>query len=231
MIGVSENPPCRETEEPPHHPPKRRWGWAQWILVGFLTFLAFMVFALPWERDPRGQERARQMQATNNCRQIIISLKSYAGDHAGKYPDGATANDAFRQLFKGGLLEDERIFSAPNSPYVNDGRLGALALQAGENHWAMTKGLTDDSSGDCPVVFENPALALWPPWWDPRFPGEAKPGRIWKYGRIVVGRNDGSVIVEKLTQDDRPVVTLQPIKDGKNLFELAGPHEVLDVAK
>ena len=238
MAGVSEDPPQPEIEEPSQQRWKP-WGWDYWILGTFFTLVAvlvLMVFALPMEREPRVQELARQMQAVNNCRQIIISLKSYASDHGGKYPDGATANDAFRELIKAGLMEDERVFSAPKSPYVGDNEIGeapeyARALQARENHWAMTKGLTDDSPGDWPLVFENPALAVWPPWWDPRFPGEAKPGRIGKYREIVVGRNDGSVMLEKLTKDDRPVVTLQPIKDGKNLFELAGPHEILDVAR
>ncbi len=181
-------------------------------------------------------EKSPQIQAQNNCRQIVISLKSYAGDHEGKYPDGPTANDALRQLIKEGLLEDERVFSAPSSPYVGDNNIGeaptyAEALQAGENHWAITKGLKDDSNGNCPVVFENPALASWPPLWDSRLVGIVKPGRIWKNERIIVGRNDGSVQTEKLAMDGNPLVTLQPIKDGKNLFELAGPHEVLDVAR
>ena len=172
----------------------------------------------------------------NICRQIIISSKSYAGDHGGKYPDGTTANDAFRELIKAGFFEDERVFSATNSPYVGDNNVGkapeyAQALQARENHWAMTKGLTDASDGDCPLVFENPAVASWPPLWDSRLVDVAQPGRIWKGGRIVVGRNDGSVQTEKLAMVGNPLVTLQPIKDGKNLFELAGPHEVLDVVR
>lgn len=173
------------------------------------------------------------MQATNNCRQIIISLKAYAADHQGRYPDGTTANEAFRELIKSGQLEDERVFSAPASPFVPDNDLGETpdygkALAPGENHWAMTKGLTDESDGNTPAVFENPAVKSWPPQWDTRIVGRAQPGRVWKGGKIIVGRNDGSVSVEKLNEGGR-MATLAPIKDGKNLFELAGPHEILDV--
>ena len=186
---------------------------------------------------PGGQlsKRARQMQATNNCRQIIISLKAYAADHHGHYPDGATANEAFRQLIKDGQLEDERVFTAPASPYIPDNDLGeppdyVKAVEAGENHWAMTEGLTDKSDGDTPAVFENPAIKTWPPQWDTSVAGQAKTGRAWKGNKIIVGRNDGSVSIEKL-KEGGPMETLAPIKDGKNLFELAGPHEILDVEK
>ena len=175
------------------------------------------------------------MQGVNNCRQIIISLHAYAGDHGGRLPGGATANEAFRQLIKDGQLEDERVFTCPCSPYVPDNELGtppdySQALEAGENHWAMTKGLTDSAPGDTPLVFENPAVKSWPPLWDTRLQGVAQPGRVWKGGKIIVGRADGSVNTEKLS-DASPMASLAPVKDGKNLFEMAGPQEILDVEK
>lgn len=176
------------------------------------------------------------MQAVNNCRQIILSLQNYAADHDGKFPEGATANDAFRELIKGGQLEDERVFTAPASPYGGDNELGdppeyAKALQEQENHWAMTKGLNTSSNRDCPLVFENPITPTWPPFWDTKSVSVPKPGRIWKGGKVVVGRVDGSVNPEKLLIDARPQATLAPESDGKNLFERAGPHEIMDVAR
>ncbi len=231
--------PAPEKEEFLHQRTDRRAPWVlrPWEATVVIFLFAFII-AL-YGTVIRGRERhgwARQVQASNNCRQIIISLKSYAGDHGGKYPDGATANDVFRQLIKEGLLEDERIFSAPASPYLGDNNVGtapdyAEALEPGENHWAMTRGLKDDSPGDCPLVFENPAQATWPPRWDGEHAGQAYPGRAWKGDKIIVGNNDGSVTVGKLIRDGNPLLTLQPIMDGKNLFELAGPHEVLDVAR
>jgi len=181
------------------------------------------------------QERARQMQACNNARQILLALAAYAQDHGGDYPTGATANEAFRELFRGGYVKDERIFSSPASPFIPDNDFGKgpqfdEAVSAGENHWAMTKGVTSKDSGDTPLIFENPAEPTWPPQWDADVAGQAKPGRAWKGGKIIVGRNDGSVALEKLTVA-KGMGTLMPGKEGKNLFELAGKHEILGVAE
>lgn len=230
---MSENRPLAENECSPHQPVKRGWGRAQWFVVGLLALLSVGV-AVPWWRGVN--EKANQMWAMSNCRQIAVCLKSYAGDHGGHYPDGLTSNDAFRELMKEGLLDTEIVFSAPNSPYVGDEKLGtapeySLALQPGENHWAMTKGLTDDSPGNSPLLFENPALVSWPPKWDSRLVDVAKPGRVWKGGRIVVCRNDCSACLEKLAEVGKPLVTLVKNSEGKDLFDLAGPHIVLDVAK
>ena len=212
---------------------KPRRGWHFWAFL-VLVILVLAGLAMP-VGGRRSNERSGQMQAMNNCRQIIIALKSYGSDHDGRYPVGFTANEAFRQLIKGEQLEDERVFSAPRSPYVPDNNLGDApdyrqALEHGENHWAMTKGVTDKADGNTPLVFENPAVKSWPPLWDTRLQGVAKPGRVWTGNKIVVGRADGSVYVEKL-KDGEPLVSLAPVKDGKNLFELAGPHEVLDVER
>jgi len=189
------------------------------------------------------QEKARQMQAVNNCRQIIISLKSYAGDSGGNYPDfnksdpPQTSNDAFRLLIKAGLLEDERVFSAPASPYVGDNNLGEApeyseALGPSECHWCLTKGLTDSSSGNAPVVFENAVSNSWPPAWNCDVAGQAKEGRAWKGGKIVIGRNDSSVQTEKLEAAKGDSVGLQKNSQGKDLFTLfAEQGEFLDIQK
>ena len=232
MLSVPENLPSIEDGEPPHLQPTKGWGWMAWALVGLLVLLA-LGFVIPWMREVN--DRANGMWTESYCRQIIISLKAYASDHGGKYPEGATSNDAFRELFKAGLAEEETVFSAPDSPYVGDNEVGKApgyteALKAGENHWAMTKGLRDDEPGNSPLLFENPASASWPPKWDSRLINVAKPGRVWKGNRIVVGRNDGSTNLEHLSSG-AALVTVQPNSEGKNLFDLAGPHEVLDVAK
>jgi len=227
-----DTPQPQEAIETPHLPPKQDWGLRQWTVILVLVLVALGV-SIPAFNGMA--PRALQMQAANNCRQIIIAMKSYTGDHDGKYPAGATANDVFRELFKSGLLEDERVFTSPLSPYQCDNNIGAppdykQALEAGENHWAMTKDFNDNTSGNGPLVFENPAVKSWPPLWNTRLKGVAKPGRVWKDGKIIIGLTDGSVIIEKL-KDTGTTATLPPLKDGKNLFELAGPHEVLDVAR
>ena len=233
VASVSESPPHPENDEPPHQQPRQGWGWGHWLLVGLLLFIA-VGFVIPQFGAPHN--KARQLQAVNNCRQIIGGLRAYAIDHAGKYPEGETANDVFRELFKAGLFQDERAFSASASPYVGDNVLGkgpdfSETLDLWENHWAMTGGLTLKSDGNTPLIFENPVEATWPPKWSSMAVGQSKEGRIWGDWTIIVGRNDGSVSAEALNKESVPTTTLRPIKDGKNLFELAGPHEILDVAR
>ena len=175
-----------------------------------------------------------QGRVVHNCREIVTALNAYATEHAGLYPDGPTANVAFRLLIKNGYVRDENLFGL--GYYAPDGHIGEgpeypQALEPGENGWAMTKGLATSAVGATPLIFENPLLATWPPRWDAKAVGSTRPGRIWPNFTILVGCVDGSINAERLVRDDGPTTTLRPIKNGKNLFELAGPHEVLDVAR
>ena len=237
VSSVSESPPRPENAEPPYQPPQQELGCGQLAVIGGLASV-MMVMALAWlgSRGYRIDEKARQRQGIRNCREIVVALQAYAKDHDGRYPDGDTANEALRLLIKSGLLHEERQFTCPQSPYIGDGRLGAGpeyadALEAGENHWAMTRGLTLSAAGTTPLIFENPAEASWPPKWNAEAPGQARPGRVWKDRTIIVGRKDGSVNLEPLVEDKGHTLTLPTIRDGKNLFDLAGPHEILDVAR
>jgi prepilin-type N-terminal cleavage/methylation domain-containing protein len=190
------------------------------------------------------QEKARMMQASSNARQIIITLKNYAGDNGGNYPDAdkadqpQTSNDAFRILFKRGLLEDERAFTAAASPYEGDNNIGESpgyeeAVKAGENHWAMTKGLSDSASGNAPLIFENAAPGgSWPPAWNCDKAGTKTEGRAWKSGKIVIGRNDGSVAGEPLEAVKGDNVGLKQNTNGKDLFtQFSEQGEFLDVMR
>jgi len=221
-----------ETDETSHHLSAQSWAWLPRILVSVILVLAF-VFGVPFYL--KISETTNAMDACSHGRHILVSLKSYASEHEGKYPDGATSNDAFRELFKGGYMSEESLFTAANSPYIPNDRIGESpgyteALMPGENHWSMTKGLKEDSSGNAPLIFENPAVASWPPFWDAQAIGVAKPGRIWKNHTIVIARNDGSVGLDKL-DGDTPLVTLQKNSQGHDLFTQQGPHEILDVEK
>ena len=207
-----------------------------WLEVIVIVAIVLLLVGLSYPGGSHIDTRARLMQASSNCRQILISLKSYAGDHDGRYPDGNTANEAFRELFKAGLLEDERAFTGASSPFEPDNNIGdppnyEEALVPGENHWAMTRGLKESDSGNTPLVFENPVRAEWPPRWNMDAAGQRKEGRAWKTGKIIIGRNDGSVAVEQLNATHGPEVPLKPDSTGKDLFEQAGPHEVLNIAR
>lgn len=224
------------SEDEYYKPAKKGWGCGPWLVIAVLAFLAAGL-VIPAFRG--FSEKSSQMEAANHCRQVIICLKSWAADHGGKYPEGATSNDAFREFFKGGQLEDaesEIIFTASFSPYHGDNRIGeapgyAEALEAGENHWAMTKGLTDTDSGNAPLVFDNPAVSTWPPQWNAGEVETGKPGQVRKGGKVAIGRNDGSVGLEKVDADGRLRGLPPPSGDGRNIFELAGPHEIMNVAK
>ena len=192
----------------------------------------------------RVQEQAQILQAVNNAHQVILTLKGYAADNGGAYPDAdkqeppQTSNDAFRLLFKRGLIRDERIFVTSCSPFVTDGNVGEApgfdeAVKAGENHWSMTKGLSDTSNSDTPLIFENPVNGgSWPPAWNCNTAGQRKQGRAWVSGRIVVGRNDGSVTAEPLEALTGDQVGLRKNSSGKDLFsQLGSEAEFLDVAR
>jgi prepilin-type N-terminal cleavage/methylation domain-containing protein len=153
-----------------------------------------------------------QTKAVNNCRQVIMALKLFAGRNDTRFPDSVpnpltggvpqNANETFHMLFQQGVARDERIFGAP-AGYNPDGAIGTQpaydrAVTPGENHWAMTAGLTDTSPGNMPLVYENPAQPSWPPKWDASSPGQVKAGRVWSGNQIVIGRLDGGVEVVNL---------------------------------
>ena len=192
-------------DEPPATPPKQTMGWGCWIF-GIVIVVGLAAVASPMMGVV--SERANQMKASNNCRQIIMSMKVYASDHNGAYPTGATANEAFRKLIQEEILPDERIFGSPVSRYMPDGNIGfrpeyASALMPGELHWMLVDDMNEKSPGAQALVFENSLDTTWPPRWDPKKKGSAVRGRTWKGPglifwdhQIVIGRNDVSVSVE-----------------------------------
>lgn len=188
------------------------------------------------------QDKANQMKGTSNCRQIIMAMKAYAADNSGAYPDSdpgyqpQSANDAFRLLLVSDILQDERVFGCPASPYQPDNNVGqppqyAEALMAGENHWVLTQGQTDSSSAIMPLVFENPVAIGWPPTWNADIAGQLQRGRTWRGGKIIIGLNDNSVSVEKLEAARGAAVGPRPLgAGGMNMFTQASQTQnLLDI--
>lgn len=217
--------------------PKRGCGWMQ-VCIGLLCALlvvgaikvTFRVLA----------DKANRDAMIGNCRVIVTALRLYADDHDGTYPDAhasepATSNDAFRILFVEGIVDHERNFGAKMSKYEPDENTGdppayEEALKAGENHWAMTKGLTTKSIPRAPLIFENPVAAGWPPMWNVDAAGKKEKGRAWRGGKIVVGFNDGSAEVIQLESAKGSQVGPKSGADGKNMFTRVGdPMDMLDV--
>jgi hypothetical protein len=178
-------------------------------------------------------QRARQSAASGNCKQIVTALRIYATEHGGKYPDAiaplpTSSNQAFRTLIREEVFQDERVFGCQLSRFVPNGKIGGApdysqALEPGENHWAMTKGVTDQSPASMPLVFENPKVPSWPPVWDTKLQGKPGKGRVWKGGKIIVGFNDTSV----------QAVKIEPPTSGeskKDVFtDAAASMEILDI--
>jgi prepilin-type N-terminal cleavage/methylation domain-containing protein len=217
-----------------------RQGFTLIELLVVITIIALIAgMAMPAMQGV--QDRANIMSGSSNCRQIIAALKLYASDENGLYPDSnkemrpETANDAFRLLIRKEILNDEKIFTCKNSKFKGDNNVGeapeyAEALEAGENHWAMSKDCSDSSPGNYPVVFENPASAAWPPTWNCDVAGQPKQGRAWKGGKIIVGTNDGSVEAIQLESTKGSSVGPKPLGSGKDIFTNAAEEgEILDI--
>lgn len=194
------------------------------------------------------QDMANQTSTSNNCRQIILAMKIYANDNNSLYPDSyndisgggglaTTSNDAFRVMFKEDIIQDERIFGAKASKFMPDGNIGAAptfdqALVAGENHWALTQGQTTSSTGIMPLVYENPIAPAWPPQWNCDAAGQPVPGRTWRGGKIIIGRNDNSINVEQLAAKRGPAVGPKALNGGQDMFTQASqaqPMQVLNI--
>ncbi len=218
-----------------------------WQAVATLVLLASILSALAVASVKEYRENCTIAKPIANCRQIILSIRLYAPDEDGSYPDARVpgaidSNAVFRELFKAGTLEDEKIFGCGASPFNPDGDIGtrpdyAHALESGENHWAMTSGLNDKAPGNMPLVYENPAEAAWPPTWNADMKGLPAKGRVWADGGVILGTNDTSVEWLKLASRTGERVRLKPFgPENQELFEMARPaseaakYTVLDVA-
>ncbi len=208
-------------------------------IIAILASLAVPAFTMV-------QTQGNQMKGVSNCKQVILSLKQFSKDNNSQYPDtvqnpltgglAQTANDAFRFMIQEQIVTDERVFGCPAgfNPNNNIGLAPAYAdaLMPGENHWAMTGNQTDTSVGNMPVIFENPSNISWPPLWNADTAGQANtPGRAWPGGKIIIGRNDGSVAVEALA-GKKGLIGPKLMTGGLNLFTQASqglPQRVLPI--
>jgi uncharacterized protein DUF4190 len=210
------------------------------LWLGYIVVIGPLLAFLGPRPGSHLKEGGFRTKAMSNCRMIITALRLYADDHNGKHPDASlpqahSSNAVFRQMFVEGQVDSEMIFGCPGSKCGNpDGNIGTApdyreAVQPGENHWAMTKGLTTASDGSIPLVFENPADATWPPKWSPDLAGTGKPGRTWSGGRVIIGFNDGSVALLPLESSKGEHVGLKPKVDGTPVFPLGDATLTLSV--
>ena len=106
----------------------------------------------------------RARQAATQSRVIHGWLIGYANEHGGNFPEGETANAAYRELFKSNLGADERQFAITGDAWHKaaprgepDGDAGAgpeflQALEAGECAFAYVNGLSSSDTARLPLV-------------------------------------------------------------------------------
>lgn len=217
-----------------------RKSGCSWLQIVTATVTASCLIAATMPVIKYYASRRNFVVTVSNCREVMACLKRYSSDQGGRYPDAdsvhpVSANQAFRVLFREGYIQDEHIFGAGTSPFRSDGKIGnppdyPRALLAGENHWAMTKGLKEGDDGTIPLAFENPSVVGWPPMWNVDEAGKAVRGRVWPSGLVVCGFHDGTVAGIKMSESKGTKVL--PSKEGgpRCVFtNLANHMEILDV--
>jgi hypothetical protein len=197
-------------------------------LLGLLLLVILVIFFGPFWVAPSREMKAKS--AMKQAYQIHQALFAYAQTHDGNFPaltsDGRefdTANHAFRELFRAGLVDDERLFYVQDSAWHRsdwnekikpDGNIGTektgfhQALARNENHFAYVSGLNANSSpAATPLVMDGfcPSSNL----------GWSKDcydkGGVWMGLYAIVIRVSGAAKVHELDAESR---VMEPI-DGK----------------
>lgn len=99
----------------------------------------------------------------------------------------------------------------------------------------LLKSQTDKAHPKTPIVIENALGASWPPKWEyQRWFGKTLPkrGRSWGGREIIIGRNDGSVAIEKLQPDGTLDWHSPPNLDehGKSWIDYLAPEQVVQLS-
>jgi len=187
------------------------------------------------------QERAKQTKDLSNGKQIALSLKQFALDNNGEFPNklygtgttpgdyatatllgGAnTSNDAFRWLLPT-YVNSEDIFIVPGAVYsrlgadnVLDTTYGTPAtpgtLVAGENAYAYVAALNDTSNPQFPLLGDGFTATI------PNYTKDKTlVGGVWGAQRCIVIYVDGSGKVLKV--DDQTALTVRRPSKPYSLF-------------
>ncbi len=176
-----------------------RKAWISLISLILGSTVVFWAAKARWERFQAEESMKHRMR---NAYLIHQALFAYASSHDGVFPnqnpDGSdfkTSNEAFRQLFVSGLLDDETMFFEAGTPWCvgskPDGDIGgpednyAKAVAPGENFWAYATGQISTGSATSPLLMDGHTAE--------RLNGQPdrRPEGAWDY-RVIVWL-DGSV--------------------------------------
>ena len=187
------------------------------------------------------QERAKQTKDLSNGKQIALSLKQFALDNNGEFPNkqygtgttpgdypsatllgaGNTSNDALRWLIPT-YVNSEDIFIVPGAVYsrlgadnVLDTTYGTPAtpgtLVAGENAYAYVAALNDTSNPQFPLLGDGFTATI------PNYTKDKTlVGGVWGAQRCIVIFVDGSGRVMKV--DDQTALTVRRPTKAYSLF-------------
>ena len=199
------------------------------VVVGFVVWAVLLVAELGQHGAKETAAKTRAIQ--NLAGPIKTALMVYALDHQDLVPDAPrageptpqTSNQAFRRLFEGGYLHDERLFSVLDRAAQADGDISSpeRILSKGENHYALAKGLLITSKASLPLVWEAPLAGRWNPTWDSSR-NRAEWGSTWSDGSVLVmtvGGSISTVKIDRSSPDQKGPGRLAPTEDGKNPFQ------------
>lgn len=170
------------------------------VLVGIVLWMGFRYLRLEF----------RVMRAHGYAYATLEALQTYANDHDGEFPTSATtSNDAFRELFRVGIVEDERLFYVSGCAWhagkKSDGNIGsaengfAEAVGKNENHWAYTTGLNQKTSPeDTPIAMSG--FAEIPGIW---CGDTSKKGGVWAGKYAIIAYLSGQARLVELDADYR----------------------------
>jgi hypothetical protein len=156
------------------------------------------------------------------AREIHTLLVTWAGDHDGEFPTAQQfSNEAFRELFKAGLVDTEKTFSIQGDAWHKssvsgdgkrpDNEIGsapdfAKALQRGECAYAYVSGLNLASRGSLPLLANafSESLGVYTD-------DKSRKGGVFKGTKCAYATVGGSAKVGDLSPDFR----ILEMKDGK----------------
>ena len=107
----------------------------------------------------------KSKQAATQAKTIHGWLVTYANEHGGNFPEGDSANSAYRELFKISVGADEKQFAISGDAYHKgsknnegpDGDVGkdpdyTQALETAENAFAYVSGLSSSDTARLPLI-------------------------------------------------------------------------------
>ena len=220
------------------HTTKRTQGFTLIELLVVISIIAILA-SLGLRAFPAAIKKARLTESTNNAKQILLTVKLFAGDNDGAFPSeavstdggvtpgaalaaGSFSNQAFDNLiFSGKYPIGKGFFINKNSgwckPAVNDTTTEhAKTVRPGQCDWMYILGLNDASPGTCPLITTATAAAALTYTND-----KSVKGGVWGGTDAIVGFCDGSAkaVSEKEMNQTSPTATFlkSPI-DGANML-------------